>query len=54
MIVCDICGKKFENEDTENYIALGEDVFYADVYSICSNCLTSIRNFIENKRGEKQ
>lgn len=51
MIVCDICGKKIENDDTENYVALGEEVFYADV---CSKCLTSIHNFIENKRGEKK
>lgn len=51
MIVCDICGKKIENDDTENYVALGEEIFYADV---CSKCLTSIHNFIENKRGEKK
>lgn len=59
MIVCDICGKKIENDDTENYIvlstgnyiALNEDIFYANV---CSNCLISVHNFIENKRGEKK
>ena len=27
MIVCDICGKKIENDDTENYVALGEKFF---------------------------
>lgn len=53
MIVCDICGKKIvsDDEDTEDYVALGKEIFYADV---CSKCLTSIHNFIENKRGEKK
>ena len=53
MIVCDICGKKIVSDDTEmkNYVSLGGEIFYADV---CNKCLTSIHNFIENKRGEKQ
>ena len=50
MIVCDICGKKIENDDTGNYIALGEDIFYADV---CSNCLTSIHNLLKIKEVRK-
>lgn len=51
MIVCDICGKKLEDTEHENFISLGEHIFYTD---ICSDCLTSINNFIQNKRGENK